>query len=431
MNNRSDLSKTIMSSFTTSLTMTQLSKVMALTTLGLILTACGGGSSSNDNSNSNTGGGNVTPPASTDLFTVKAKEWKIQPASNMSYCYDIDIQAQISCDGSDWDLKFAMGTRTPLLFTNSGVSGSGTGGALYSPFDASWATLSKEKDATQAGALPAQAWIVDAFSNAFMDSKNGISSFFEYDVFGDHRMSPNFKTYLVTTDNSSTKVIGTVEKPVFAVQIYNYYQGSTSGYVSLRYINTANPEDVRTLIVDASKGWAYVDLNTGTISDKSTGSWQLAFNRYNVQQNAQVGSVVASQPTGFYDADGKVITEKFKDSNAFTATLTDLKATTTATVSKWGSNTITSVLNPAYQGAYPAKLNYGWYNYYPTIETAQADGLQAPHMLKANIDNATMIGGNKGSSYARVHLKEISYADPAKAASQSTWTFEFDVQPSK
>ena len=49
MNNRSDLSKTIMSSFTTSLTMTQLSKVMALTTLGLILTACGGGSSSNDN----------------------------------------------------------------------------------------------------------------------------------------------------------------------------------------------------------------------------------------------------------------------------------------------------------------------------------------------------------------------------------------------
>ena len=424
MHKSSQTSKTTMSTLTT--------KIFTLTALACLLAACGGGGSS-DSSNTNSGdNGNTTnPPASTDLFTLKAKQWKIQPTANTSYCYDIDTQAEISCEGTDWDLKFAMGTRTPLLFTNSGVSGSGTGGALYSPFDASWATLSKETDATQAGALPAQAWIVDAYSNAFMDSTNGISSFFEYDVFGDHRMSPNFKTYLVTTDSSSKNVIGTVEKPVFAVQIYNYYQGSTSGYISLRYINTANPEDVKTLTVDASKGWAYVDLNNGTISDKNTATWQLAFNRYNVQQNSSIGSTIASQPIGFYDADGKVITDKFKDSNAYNTTLTDLKATTTATVNKWGSNTITSVLNPTYQGAYPAKLSYGWYNYYPTITTAQADGLQAAHMLKANVDNASMIRGNKGTSYARVHLQDITYADPTNASSSTTWTFEFDIQPNK
>ncbi|OTG80294.1 HmuY family protein [Acinetobacter sp. ANC 4648] len=406
-----------------------LAKLFALSSLGILLAACGGGSSDN---NSTGGGGTTQPPVvNTDLFSVKAKEWKIQPAVNTSYCYDIDTQAQISCDGSDWDLKFAMGTRTPILFTNSGVSGSGTGGALYSPFDATWENLSKEKDATQAGSLPASAWLIDAYSNAFMDTKNGITSFFEYDLFGDHRMSPNFKTYLVTTDSSSKSAIGTVDKPVFAVQIYNYYQGATSGYISIRYINTSYPNDIKTMTIDATQGWSYVDLATGQFSNKKEGVWQFALNRYNVQLNTNIGAAIASQPAGFYTTDGKVITEKFKDANAYINTEADLKAAISTVVTKWGANTITSVLNPVYQGAYPNKLSYGWYNYYPTIAAAQTDGLQAAHMLKANSTAATMLRGNKGNSYARMHLKEISYADPSNASSATTWSFEFDVQPAK
>ena len=403
-----------------------LAKLFALSTLSLLLAACGGGGS-DDNS---TAGGTTKPPVTnTDLFTVKSKEWKIQPAANTSYCYDIDTQAQIACDGSDWDLKFAMGTRTPILFTNSGVSGSGTGGALYSPFEATWENLSKEKDATQAGSLPSSAWLVDAYSNAFMDTTNGMTSFFEYDLFGDHRMSPNFKTYLVTTDSSSKSAIGTVDQPVFAVQIYNYYQGATSGYISIRYINTLSPNDVKTMTVDATQGWSYVDLATGQLSNKKEGNWQFALNRYNVQLNTNIGATIASQPAGFYTAEGKVITEKFKDANAYINTEADLKAAISATVSKWGSNTITSVLNPVYQGTYPNKLSYGWYNYYPTVAAAQIDGMQAAHMLKANSNAATMLRGNKGNSYARMHLKEISYADPSNASSATTWSFEFDVQP--
>ncbi|MCH7295858.1 HmuY family protein [Acinetobacter higginsii] len=400
-------------------------KLFVLSTLSTLLIACGGGGSSDN-------GGNSNPPATkTDLFTLKAKQWSVTPNANNSYCYDIDTQTEISCTTAEWDLKFAMGTRTPLLFSNSGVSGSGNGGVLYSPFDATWEKLSKELDATQGGSLPAQAWSVDAYSNAFMDTTSGSNSFFEYDLFGDHRMSPNFKTFLVTTDSSSKNVVGTYEKPVFAVQIYNYYQGTTSGYISIRYINTQLPHDVKTLTIDATQGWNYVDLSTGTSTKDANGKWQLAFNRYNVQLNQGIGSMVASQPAGFYAADGKAITDKFKDSNAYVATEADLKAAVSTSNVKWGSNSIASILNPTFKGTYPQKLSYGWYNYYPTLSAAQADGLQAAHMLKANTDSATIIRGNKGNSYARLHLKDVKYADPSNASSATTWTFELDIQPAK
>lgn len=407
---------------------THFTKIFALSTLSILLAACGGGGG-NDNS-----GGTTPPVTNSDLFTAKAKQWVIQPATNTSYCYDIDTQTQINCEGSDWDLKFAMGTRgTPLLFTNSGVSGSGTGGALYSPFDGKWDTLSKELDATQKGTLPSSAWLVDGYSNAFMDTSNGgFNSFFEYDLFGDHRMSPNFKTYLLTTDKTKTDTVGTAEKPVFALQIADYYKGTASGNITLRYLNTLDTNaEAKVLSIDATQGWNYVNLVTGQVSTSSVGQWHIAFNRYNVQVNSDVGATVASQPAGFYDANSKVILDKFKDISAVTTTLTDLKNAAAVKITKWGSNTVTSVLNPNFQGTYPNKLSYGWYNYYPTIAAAQADGLQAQHVLAANPNAASVIRGNKANSYARLHLKSITYADPTNNASATTWTFEFDIQPVK
>lgn len=404
-----------------------LKTIFTLSTLTLLLTACGGGSSGGNN-----GGGIVEkPPINQDLFTLKAKQWTINPVADNAYCYDIDSQTDISCNSTDWDLKFDMGTLTPKLFTNSGVSGSGNGGALYSPFDANWEMLSKELDASQGGKIPASAWITDGYSNAFMDNSRGFNSFFEYNLFGDHRMSPNFKTFLVTTDPSTKNVVGTSAKPVFAVQIINYYKGTASGYITLRYINTATPNDVKELQIDSTNGWNYIDLNTGVQSIHSTNTWQIAFNRYNVQVNKNAGSNVVNQPSGFYDEQGKVIIEQFKNMNTLEDTKTDLKAAATATVAKWGSNSINSVLNPSVQGNYPNKLSYGWYNYYPTLATAEVAGLQAAHVLAANPNAASIIRGNKGNSYARMHLKQIRYADPTNNKSPTTWTFEFDIQPTK
>lgn len=405
-----------------------LKTIFTLSTLTLLLTACGGGSGGG-----NDGSGEVEkPPVNQDLFTLKAKQWTISPATNDAYCYDIDSQADISCDSTDWDLKFHMEAPAPKLYTNSGVSGSGNGGALYSPFNANWETLSKELDASQGGTIPASAWITDGYSNAFMDTSRSFNSFFEYNLFDDHRMSPNFKTFLVTTDPSSKNVVGTSAKPVFAVQIINYYKGTASGYITLRYINTATPNDIREMQIDSTNGWNYIDLNTGVQSSHSTNTWQIAFNRYNVKVNKDTaGSSVANQPSGFYDEKGNVIIEKFKNMNTLEDTKADLKAAATATVTKWGSNLTTSVLNPSVQGNYPNKLSYGWYDYHPTLATAEAAGLKAAHVLAANPNAASIIRGNKGNSYARMHLKEIRYADPTNNKSPTTWTFEFDIQPAK
>lgn len=406
--------------------LSQLSKGFALSSLSILMVACGGGGGDDGN-------GNTQPPvANQDLFTIKAKEWKITPAADKSYCYDIDQQAETSCDDdSAWDVKFAMGSRTPLLFTNSGVSGKGQGGALYSPFDGQWDKLSKELNATQGGAVPETAWVKDSYGNAFMETKSGFNAFFEYDLFGDHLMSPNFKTFLLTTDTTVLSSVGTAEKPVYAMQIVNYYRGASSGFVTLRYIDTRQPNDVRELTVDASKGWVYVDLSTASSSTENKGNWQIAFDRYNVQLNSGIGSMVASQPAGFYNAEGKPILDKFKDAQAYHDTVNDLKAAASTSVKKWGGNSVTSILNPSFRGVYPSKLDYGWYNYYPTVTAAQADGLAAAHMLKANPNAATMLRGNRANSYARMHLKQIQYADPLDNASATTWTFELDIQPGK
>jgi hypothetical protein len=423
-----------------------MTRIFALSTLTLMLSACGGGGGSSDSSSNNNAGGNnstapttptnpttPTTPNSSDLFTIKGQTWAIAPTKDTAYCYDIDTQKEVeNCSGQDWDLKFYMGTRTPALFTNSGVSGSGSGGVLSSPFNVTWLDLVKEKDATQSGSIPSAAWVVDSYSNAFMDTKKGFNSFFEYDLFGDHRMSPNFKTYLLSTDPNSKNVIGSAEKPVFALQITGYYQGTTSGHIALRYIDTNKATEIKTLSVDASKGWTYVNLATGMVSPTREGTWHIAFNRYNVEVNNTVGSTIANQPDGFYDAEGNVITDKFKDSNAVEATKTALtEAAKLTTVTRWGSNSVNSLLNPAFQGNYPNKLSYGWYYYYPTLAAAQADGLQKEHTLAANPNAASMIRSNTGKSYARIHLKEIKYADPTDFNSQTTWTFEFDIQPAK
>ncbi|USA45891.1 HmuY family protein [Acinetobacter sp. C26M] len=409
-----------------------LAKLFALSTLSTLLIACGGGS---DGSPSNNGGSTNPPTTQTDLFTVKAKEWSFQGNTTEAQCYDIDLQQAVNCSGMDWDIKAVMNRGTPTFSSNGGASGNGKAAVLYSPFDATWNNLSKLIDANKQGndAIPASAWSQDAYSNGFTATTG--YSFLEYNLFGDHRMSPNFKIYFVTTDTKNLNTVGTEDKPVYAVQIYNYYnQSGTSGYISIRYIDTRYPDVVKTIEnVDATNGWAYLDLKSGVATNSATQPWQLAFNRYNVQTNTGIGSTIGLQPTGFYDADSKPIINKFKSATVFVDTLAELKAvaTTVKQVNSWTNNGVKSLLNPAYKGAYGREpLNYGWFTYYSSDSLAAPVGLKA-HMLKANPEAASLIRGNTGNSYARLHLKDVKYADPSNASSATTWTFELDIQPAK
>lgn len=414
--------------------------------MALALAACGGGgddagNSSNSGNNGNTGG-------TTSAFAQSAKWTFALPASGSSVCYDFNAKAEVAnCSGNAWDLKITGSARGTTLWTNSGTSGTGTGGAFGGPFDHTWAELQTWQNATtdpKSGAIPSTLYFKDSASGVFSGTNDITSAVFEYGVGGanDHLLYPNFRTFLITTDSTSANAVGTVSAPVFALQITGYYGGAggtTSGYPSFRWVDRSDvSQTVRTATVNAASDWVYYDLQAGAVTTAS-GNWHIAFNRYNFKLNGgtsgtgQVAGFIAKTPAGFYDADGKPVASKFTDTSNLAATQSDLTSVglaTPAAASNWVKDSVSSVLNPTYKTTAQGTMDFGWYIYYPTGAAAAAAGLPATdHSLGASAANGTLLRGGEGNTYARFHLTKIAYADPVNASSQQTWTIEFDVQP--
>ena len=397
------------------------------------LAACGGGGGSSPDT--------TTPPATASKFTKKATWSFTLPAAGQSLCYDFDAPGAANCSGNNWDVKVVSGGRSAELFTNSGASGSGAGGAFGGPFVHNWSELRQWNDALvdpKAGAIPATLYAPDTARGVFGGTNAIQSAAFEYDLNGAHQMHPNFRVFLVTTNSASADITGAAGK-VYAVQLTGYYGGPTgtaAGWPSVRWIDTANPANVRTATVNAADGWVYFDLASGSATTEA-GPWQAAFNRYNVKLNGgtsgsgTVAGYLARTPDGFYGADGKPVVAKFNATTNVQGTLADLTGPLTGprAPTSWVKDAVGSQLSPAYTGSYPGALNFGWYSYYPTDAAASAVGL-AQHQLKVNPDAAALVKSGEGSSYARMHLASIQYAPATPASSGAqTWTIEFEVQP--
>lgn len=412
--------------------------------VAVLLAGCGGGGGD--------GGSDpvVTPPVveNTNKFTQSATWSFALPAAGSSVCYDFDAKAQVAnCAGNTWDIKVKSGGRTAELFTNSGSSGTGAGGAFGSPFVHTWTNLLAWKNALTdptSGAIPATLYAADAAKNTFSGSNSIQSAAFEYGVGGDtdHLLYPNYRVFLLTTKNSVADAVGTQDSPVYGLQVTGYYGGAggtASGYPSFRWVDQLS-KTVKTATVNASAGWVYYNLTTAS-EVAETGTWHIAFNRYNVKLNGgtsgsgTVGGFVGATPAGFYAADGVTpVVAKFKAATP-ADTLADLTGVLAkpATAAAWIKDAVSSQLSPAYTGTYPNALNYGWFNYYPTDAVAIAAGLAGQHMLKANPDNATLVRSGEGTSYARMRLSSIAYATVAAGApaytGAQTWTLQMDIQP--
>lgn len=436
-------------------------RALGIASLALALAACGGGGDDGattttpatgggtSTGGTNTGGGTTTPPASTSAFTQTA-EWSFKlPAAGASLCYDFNTKAETACTGTAWDLKVKTetGGRTAKLWTNSGTSGTGNGGAFGSPFDHTWTALSAWKNATTdpvSGALPATVFLKDSASGVFSSANAIGSAVFEYGVTGaatDHSLYPTFRTFVITTNSAVADATGATPATVFALQVTGYYggaSGTTSGYPSFRFVDRNAPGTVHTAQVNASADWVYYDLVNRAVTT-ATGTWHIAFNRYNVKLNGgesgtgTVAGFVGRTPAGFYDASNKPVAARFTDTNNLTATLADLADATLAvpaTATAWVKDATASVLNPAFTGNFPNPLNYGWFTYFPTAAAAAANGLPSvAHVIAANPDAGGLIRGGEGTTYARFHLTKIAYADPTLNTSQQTWTINFDIQP--
>lgn len=406
---------------------TKLALLFSSSLLALSMTGCGGGgdgSSSGNNGNSDNDGS--TPPASSASFSESATWQVTNLAPDSATCYDFDAKAESSCDGDTWDIKFENQARSVKLWSNSGDSGAGMGG-VFGLID--WSDLSRYTNATLD---PDTGRDISLHYNE--DRSGGVFTakpWFEYNLQGNHQLYPNNRVYMVTTDSSSAMTDSSVQQPIYALQITNYYNDAgKSGYPTIRWIDTALPNQVQTQTINATSNddWVYVDLKTGQSSTDKDSTWQIGFKRNDVILNGgdsgsgKIGGYLAATPAGYYDAkDEPIVSQFITDGSA--ATLADL--TSTADYDKplsarsWVIDSKGSDLNPAYTGSFP-NLDFGWYTY---------NGMT--HQLNAKpLDSAqgALIRSAEGNSYARVRLDKINYPD-STATTATSWEFKLDIQP--
>ena len=406
---------------------TKLALLFSSSLLALSMTGCGGssdGSSSGNNGNSDNDGS--TPPASSASFSETATWQVTNLAPDSATCYDFDAKAESSCDGDTWDIKFENQARSVKLWSNSGDSGAGMGG-VFGLID--WSDLSRYTNATLD---PDTGRDISLHYNE--DRSGGVFTakpWFEYNLQGKHQLYPNNRVYMVTTDSSSAMTDSSVQQPIYALQITNYYNDAgKSGYPTIRWIDTALPNQVQTQTINATSNddWVYVDLKTGQSSTDKDSTWQIGFKRNDVILNGgdsgsgKIGGYLAATPAGYYDAkDEPIVSQFITDGSA--ATLADL--TSTADYDKplsarsWVIDSKGSDLNPAYTGNFP-NLDFGWYTY---------NGMT--HQLNAKpLDSAqgALIRSAEGNSYARMRLDKINYPD-STATTATSWEFKLDIQP--
>lgn len=400
--------------------------VLFITTGILSLSLIGCGSDSGGTNSDNNGNGGTTPPVSTAKFSETAT-WQITNlAPNSATCYDFDSKAESSCDEDKWDIKFDNQARSVKLWSNSGDSGNGKGG-VFGLLD--WSDLSRYTNATQD---PDTSRDITMHYNE--DHSGGIfdaQPWFEYNLNENHQLYPNNRVYLITADNSSAITDSSVQQPIYATQIINYYNDAgASGHPTIRWIDTALPNKVQTKTIDASNNdnWVYFDLKTGQSSTNKDSNWQIGFKRNNIilnggdSGNGKVGGYLAATPAGYYDAQGELIASQFMTDRS-AATLTDLTNTTLyakpMSARSWMIDSKGSDLNPTYTGNFP-NLDYGWYTYSGTNHQLSAKPIETAQ--------GALIRSAAGNSYARVRLNKITYPN-ATATTPTSWEFKIDVQP--
>lgn len=399
----------------------KLAFMVAAGLLSLSLSGCGGGSDGGSNNNTE---GDVKPNPTAASFSQSAT-WEVDGTKSTNSCYDFDSQKEVSCDSSTWDLKFDNQARSVQLWSNSGISGSGKGG-VFGLMD--WSALKQYTNATidpDSKRDISSHYQADTNASVFSES-----AWYAYNLQNKHQLYPNNRVYLITTDSSDASTQSTINKPVYALQVINYYDDKgESGHPTLRWIDTALPTQVQTKTFDASSydNWVYINLKTGATMTKD-GDWQVGLSRMNVILNggdsgsAKVGGYLAKTPVGYYDDKDKPITSQFiKDNSA--ATLADLTTVSGYQISAdgvpWVVDKKSSSLNPGYTGDYPT-LDYGWYTY---------SGID--HKLTAKPEDqaqGALVRSAEGNSYARIRLAEIVYANP-DVPKATKWIYKMDIQP--
>ena len=135
-------------------------------------------------------------------------------------CFDFDAPAVVDCTTSQvWDVQVGFSGRGWYLKSNSGVSGSGRGGAS-APM--TWDALA----ANDADPGVPQLYGVDATGGVLAEH-----TWYAYNLLGQHKIWPNYRTFLIKSD------IDDPGAAVWALQIVNYYdENGVSGQPTVRWL---------------------------------------------------------------------------------------------------------------------------------------------------------------------------------------------------
>ena len=380
--------------------------------------------------------------------------WRVTlPASGASVCYDFDSATVVpECQGTEWDLKLVGGRRV-RMFTNSGANGAGRAGVYVPSAEGtrgamqSWPALASWKSASQdpqGHMVPDYRFAQDRMRSAFSGSNRIQSAVFEHALAGmelpyDQRFYPSYRVFLINSDVRHAGLHGSEEAPVFALQVIGYYgeSGHDEGHVQLRWVDRRTPANLRQATIDSSRGWVYLDLQTGHSSNVDDGRWHIAFRQHQVRlrggdsaRGGTVGGMIGMTSPRLYDEAGRPKVQALMNARPedFLADLTSSGLDHVR--GRWLLDRVESRLSPRLMVTPERSLDFGWYVEYPDARQADATGLPARLGLRRAMSNrGALVRSGEGNSFARFHLSRIDYQDPADTGSPQTWTFDFDVQP--
>ena len=168
----------------------------------------------------------VIQAANTDQFAEEEHSLSVSfEEGQTQLCLDLDTNTTVDCSETTvWDLIYEVDTaaRAINIWTNGGVYGEGNG-AAFGAIDAT--ELTDYTSATIQNGYD--------FSNHYsQDSSSSIfvaSSWYAYNLTEEHKLWPNFRTYLIDLDPSDS------ESNQYALQISNYYSLGDSGSPEIRF----------------------------------------------------------------------------------------------------------------------------------------------------------------------------------------------------
>ncbi|WP_158222363.1 hypothetical protein, partial [Tamilnaduibacter salinus] len=164
-------------------------------------------------------------PSGASQFTQSASFAGNIPASGGEVCFDFNGKSTTGCDTANWDLKVGVQGRSLYLRSNSGVSGDGDGG-VFGPM--AWNEISTYTSATTTpgGGDISTHYSADTTGGVFSDS-----SWYAYNLQGQHQLWPNYRVYLIDTDTTDD------QSTVYALQVTSYYNDAgTSGHPRVRWV---------------------------------------------------------------------------------------------------------------------------------------------------------------------------------------------------